>query len=334
MRVVIYGAGAMGTVLGAYITKGGGNIDLVTRNISHVEALNKNGAHITGTVDFTVPVKAYTPEEMSGKYDIIFLMTKQRANAEICTFLADYLADDGVICTLQNGLPEPSVAEIVGGERCMGCAVSWGATLVESGVSKLTSKPEKMTFALGSLEGENRRCGQIKNLLSLVGKVTVEENFIGARWAKLAVNSAFSSLSAITGMTFGELSRNKRAKPVALELLNEAFRVAESCGVTLAEIQGHDIVKIYSYRGGLKRMIALKLLPLAMKDHADIRSGMYYDLSAGAKCDIDRINGLIVRVGKKFGVETPANICALQIVQEIYDGARTISQDNLDLFKL
>ncbi len=334
MRVAIYGAGAMGTVLGAYISKGGGKIDLVTRNLSHVEALNKNGAHIIGTVDFTVPVTAYTPAEMSGKYDIIFLMTKQRANVEICTFLVDYLADDGVICTLQNGLPEPSVAEIVGAQRCMGCAVSWGATLVESGVSKLNSKPEKMTFALGSLEGSNPRCEQIKNLLSLAGKVTVEENFIGARWAKLAINSAFSSLSAITGMTFGEVSRDKKARKVALVILNETFRVAESCGVTLAEIQGYDIVKIYSCKGGLKRRIALMLLPLAMKSHADIRSGMYDDLNSGAKCDIDRINGLVVRVGKKFGVQTPANICAIKIVHEIYEGRRTICRENIEAFNL
>ena len=85
-RYAIYGAGSLGTVLGAYITKNGGEIDLINRNKAHVEALNKNGAKITGTVNLTVPVKAITPEEMSGKYDVIFLMTKQLFNKDVVTF--------------------------------------------------------------------------------------------------------------------------------------------------------------------------------------------------------------------------------------------------------
>ena len=80
ITAAIYGAGSLGTVLGAYITKNGGKIDLINRNKAHVEALNKNGARIIGTVDMTVPVKALTPDQMTEKYDIIFLMTKQREN--------------------------------------------------------------------------------------------------------------------------------------------------------------------------------------------------------------------------------------------------------------
>ena len=69
MKTVIYGAGSLGTVLGAYLAKAGVEVDLVTRNRDHVEAMNKNGAHITGTVDFTVPVHALTPDEMTDKYE-------------------------------------------------------------------------------------------------------------------------------------------------------------------------------------------------------------------------------------------------------------------------
>lgn len=332
MRAAIYGAGAMGTVLGAFIVKGGGNVDLITRNAAHVDALNNNGAHIVGTVDFTVPVHAYTPEEMSGRYDLILLMTKQLSNAEICGFLSPFLAEKGVICTMQNGLPEPSVAEVVGGDRCLGCAVSWGATLVENGVSRLTSEPSKMTFALGSLEGDNPALEGVKNFLSLAGKVSIESNFMGARWAKLAVNSAFSSLSALTGLTFGEVARDKRTKGYALDLLNEAFAVADACGVSLEKIQGHDLEFYYSCKKkGLKRKIALALLPLAMRHHADIRSGMYYDLISGNRCDIDRINGLVVKVGRKFGVKTPLNLNVLRVVHEISAGKREICMENLDL---
>ena len=76
INAAIYGAGSLGTVLGAYITKNGGEIDLINRNKAHVAALNEKGAKITGTVEMTVQVTAFTPDEMTKKYDVIFLMTK------------------------------------------------------------------------------------------------------------------------------------------------------------------------------------------------------------------------------------------------------------------
>ena len=109
MRVAIYGAGAMGTILGAYIAASGKQIDLITRNKEHVDAMKEHGARVLGHADFTVRVNALTPDEMSGVYDIIFLMTKQRENAKILATLKDFLAKHGVICTMQNVLPEPSV---------------------------------------------------------------------------------------------------------------------------------------------------------------------------------------------------------------------------------
>ncbi len=66
MRAAIYGAGAMGTVLGAYISKNGGKIDLFTRDAARVAALNENGARVEGRANFTAPVKAYLPEQMEG----------------------------------------------------------------------------------------------------------------------------------------------------------------------------------------------------------------------------------------------------------------------------
>lgn len=136
MKACIYGAGSLGTILGAYITKNGGEIDLINRNKAHVEALKKNGAKITGTVQMTVPVKAMTPDEMSEKYDLIILLTKQLFNKEVLQGLLPFMNDDCLVCTMQNGIPELSVAEVVGEERTLGCTVSWGATLLGPGDRK------------------------------------------------------------------------------------------------------------------------------------------------------------------------------------------------------
>ena len=114
MKCAIYGAGSLGTVLGAYLTKNGIDIELVNRNVKHTEALKKNGATIKGTVNFNVPVKALFPEEMGDGYDVIFLLTKQLANKDVVEMLKPKLNVDGVIVTLQNGIPEPLIAELVG----------------------------------------------------------------------------------------------------------------------------------------------------------------------------------------------------------------------------
>ena len=63
-RAAIYGAGSLGTILGAFITKNGGQIDLINHNQAHVKALNENGARVVGTMEFTQKVTAITDQPM------------------------------------------------------------------------------------------------------------------------------------------------------------------------------------------------------------------------------------------------------------------------------
>lgn len=330
MKAAIYGAGAMGTVLGAFITASGRQVDLISRNGAHIAALKERGAQISGGVNLTVKVNALTPEEISGKYGVIFLMTKQGGSPE---FLKDILEEDGVVCTLQNGLPESAVAEAVGAGRCLGCAVSWGATLVGSGKAELTSKPGKMTFALGSTGGKNPKTEIVKDYLSCVGKVTLTDNIEGARWAKLAINCAFSSLSAICGITFGEVGKNKITRAAALEILNEVYTVAKKAGVKFEKIQGHRADKLFSYKNGFKKRIAYALLPYAMRGHKRLVSGMYFDLKAKKPCEIGYMNGAVSRVAKEVGALSPLNdrLCAL--AREIERGERKICFENVNLVR-
>ena len=105
MKTAIYGAGSLGTVLGAYLSKAGVDVDLITRNKEHVDAMNKGGAKIIGTVNMTVPVHALTPDQMTEKYELIILLTKQLDNENILRNLEKNMTDDCIVCTLQNGLP-------------------------------------------------------------------------------------------------------------------------------------------------------------------------------------------------------------------------------------
>ena len=331
MNCAIYGAGAMGTVLGAYIARAGRDIDLINHNREHIAALKEKGAHIVGTVDFTQKVNALLPEEMTKKYDIILLMTKQRMNGEIVAFLKDYLKEDGALCTCQNGLPEPKIAEIIGQDRTLGCAIAWGATFRGKGVSELTSDPAALTFSLGAY-GKGNHLQDVKELLECMGQVTVEQNFIGARWSKLLINSAFSGLSTVTGATFGEISVQKSSRRVAQAIMKECIDVAKAAGIRIEPVQGHDIVKLFDYKGKLKKALSFALIPVAMKKHARLISSMLQDLRAGKKCEIDFINGVVCEYGKKYGVPTPCNDKTVQLVHEIEEGKRPIAFENISAY--
>ena len=332
-RYAIYGAGSLGTVFGAYITKNGGQIDLINRNRAHVEALRANGARIIGTVDMTVPVTAYTPDEMSGKYDIILLMTKQLYNAEVVTTLRDYLADDGVIVTLQNGLPEPGIAEIVGSNRTVGCVVEWGATLSAPGECTLTSDPSSLSFHMGRMDGiSDEQFKKVKDLLELMCPVHEEENLIGARWSKLLINATFSGLGTVVGGVFGDVSENKDAAKVAVRCMKECIDVGHAAGAEFAPVQGKNITALFYYKNAIKRAFATFLIPIAMKKHRAIEPSMLQDLKKGKACEIDAINGIVCEWGRKCGVPTPINDKIVEIIKKCESGELSPEASNIKLF--
>lgn len=332
-KYAIYGAGSLGTVLGAYISKSGEEIDLINRNKEHVKALNEKGAKIVGTVDMIVPVKALTVDEMTDKYDVILLLTKQLQNKEVVTKLKDHLTDEGVIVTLQNGLPEPLIAEIVGANHTMGCVVEWGATLKEPGVCELTSDPSSLSFHMGKMDGiSDEQFKMVKELLERMCPVHEEENLLGARWSKLLINATFSGLGTVVGGVFGDVSENKEARKVAVRCMKEVIDVGTSTGVIFAPVQGKNITKLFYYKGALKRAFATFLIPIAMKKHRNIEPSMLQDIKNGKKSEIDAINGVVVEFGEKNGVATPINKRIVEVIKKIENGELKPEESNVKLF--
>lgn len=333
MRYAIYGAGSLGTVLGAYITKNGGEIDLINRNQAHVDALRAHGARITGTVEMTVPVTALTPAEMTGKYDVILLLTKQLHNPEVVTMLRDYLTGDGVLVTLQNGLPEPGIAEIVGANHTMGCVVEWGVTLSAPGVCTLTSDPDSLSFHMGRMEGiSDAQYQTVKALLEKMCPVHEETNLLGARWSKLLINATFSGLGTVMGGTFGTVTGSADGRKVAIRCMKECIDVGRAAGVTFAPVQGKDITKLFDYEGALKRTIGMLLIPIAMKKHRAIEPSMLQDLKSGKPCEVGAINGVVCEYGRKLGVPTPINDRIVEVIKKEQAGKLKLEAANIRLF--
>ncbi len=312
MRICIYGAGAMGTSLGIFLGEGGVDCDFVTRNAAHVEALCRSGRH------------ALLPAEMAGEYDVIFLATKQRESDTIAMFLLPYLAEDGALVTVQNGLPEAGLAKTFGADRVYGAALGWGAQLESPGTVRLTSEG-RPHVALGAY-GRGERLQEIAALFDPKVFSLSVGNLTEIRFAKLVFNASLSTLSAISGLTFGELS--KRYKKLSVALIREVLCVAEVYGCKRLMQNGHEIKKFF------QSPFATLILPFAIKKHAAIRSGMLRDLEAGRRCDIDFVAGAVVRAAKERGVATPLLERGVGLVHDIENGLAEIAPESLGLFAI
>lgn len=337
MKYAIYGAGSLGIVLAAKlrnVTKE--EVIVIDRNPKSVEALNKNGAIVVGTTKMTEKVTAILDTNVTDKYDIIFLMTKQLGNRETIIKISNFLTKDGIICTMQNGLPEQEISDIIGPERTFGCAVGWGATRLEPGVSELTSDPSpaSLSFNIGSFSGiHNNYLDEIKRILYNVGDVSVDENFIGGRWAKILINSALSGTNALCGGTFGDIIENKVSREIILRIFKEGINVAHAANIKIERIQGKDIGKLMDYHNSLTKQICYSIvIPIGLNKTKKLKASMLQDIEKGIPCEIDYINGIVCNFGKKYNCPTPFNDKIVEIVHKFEKKELSPSFENVKYF--
>ncbi|OAX48170.1 MULTISPECIES: ketopantoate reductase family protein [Paenibacillus] len=319
MRIAILGAGSLGTIAGAYIAAGGQNVELIDVYQAHVDALNQTGAQITGTTDFQAKVTAITPEDMSGTYDLILLLTKQLYNESVLQDLLPFLNDQSVVLSLQNGIPEEKVASIVGRERVIAGSVEFGATFIEPGVSRLTtefSRFKQYAFQIGELNGETtERIQQIKSILDLVGGTHISDNLVGTKWSKLLINNAFSGLSAALNVEYGVVLDHDISIVSAVRIANETIKVGHANGVKFATMSGFDIesLEIQSEEDIPERIKTLRVL---MESSRLLKASMLQDLEKQRKTEIDYINGVVPRSASGKQISTPYNDMVVRLVKQ------------------
>ncbi|MDH6351551.1 2-dehydropantoate 2-reductase [Brevibacillus sp. 1238] len=319
MRIAILGAGSLGTVAGAYIAAGGQEVELIDVYQAHVDALNQSGAKIVGTTDFQAKVKAVTPDNMSGVYDLVLLLTKQLHNDSVLRDLLPFLHDQSVVLSLQNGIPEEKVASIVGRERVIAGSVEFGATFMEPGVSKLTTEHrhfKKYAFQIGELDGSTtQRLQQIQAILNLVGGTHISDNLVGTKWSKLLINNAFSGLSAALNTTFGGVLDHEISLISAAHIADETIKVGHANGVQFAAMNGFDPASLELNREEDISPSTQKLLQL-MKASRLLKASMLQDLEKKRKTEIDCINGVIPRLAAGKDILTPYNDLVVQLVKQ------------------
>jgi 2-dehydropantoate 2-reductase len=333
-RIAVMGAGSMGTMLGAGLARAGITVDLVDVAQGQVDALNARGAEILGTVSWSVPVQALTPGEMRGDYDLVFLLVKQTHNEAAFAQLEPHLHTRSIVCTLQNGIPEPAIAAAFGAERSLGCAVTWAGTLLSPGRVESTAAPEKWRALLGAVGGRiPDRATDVQNVLSVMCPAELVGNLRSIRWSKLLVNASFSGMSAALGCTFGEILDNEKAFKCAQYIARECIRVAAAQGIEMAQIwPGIDFKELMDFDTERERLATSETYRHLWGAVRSGKASMLQDLENGRRSEIDFINGLLSETGRDHGVPTPVSDTVVRIVRGIEDGEYSLGLGNLKLF--
>src|SRR4051794_12069562 len=123
-RILIVGAGAIGGVVGAALTDAGHDVSVVDVDAAHREAMQRTGLTIEGYPHTpTVAVLALPPADLAGTFGVVFLAVKSQHTAAALALIVPRLAADGCVVSLQNGLNETAIAELVGAERVLGVVI-------------------------------------------------------------------------------------------------------------------------------------------------------------------------------------------------------------------
>jgi 2-dehydropantoate 2-reductase len=335
MRIAILGAGALGTVAGAYLSRKNLNPVLIDTNRAHVESLNQKGATIVGFDEFTTPVTAILPEQMQGFYDLVLYFVKQTHNEAALAPLLDHLHEDSVVCTLQNGIPEPAVAAIVGERRTVGATVGWPATFEGPGTSRLNIPPALMKFEIGGLE--KTRPGAVAEAAGVLRQICATDEHrdtLDFRWTKLWVNAVFSGMSALCGETYGGVVDDPLGMRVSMFLSNEIIRIARAADITLTFAPGGGHIPSAEFFSEADLPAKQMVVRTYLNPARNTLASMLQDLRRGERTEVDWINGAVVEKGLAIGQPAPLNARLVQMIHEIESGSRQPSLDNCAAFDL
>ena len=225
-KIAMIGAGAIGGITAAFIRQAGHDLEIVCKHQELADRINDRGIHITGIKgEHRVKLKAVkTIADLSGPQDLVFLATKSTDCVEAARDLRPFLKPQSVVVSLQNGICEHALAQVLGKERVVGCVVGWGASYNAPGELEVTSNGE---FVIGRIgHPPDNRLAPIREMLDTVQPTRISTNIIGELYGKLIVNACINSLGVIGGVRLGRLLADKGMRTVFIAIMHEAMTVA------------------------------------------------------------------------------------------------------------
>ena len=337
LRVLVMGAGGIGGICAGTLAEVGADVTAVSSNPAIRAAVEQHGFRLREEgEDRAVPGRIVAEPPAGERFDVIILATQPPQVEDAARSALPVLADDGAMVVLQNGLCEARIARIAGAERVIGAIVAWGASMPEAGLYDRTAMGG---FTIGRMSGEpDELCKRVGTLLEAVGPVTLTSNLLGARWSKLALNCAISSLGTIGGEQLGPLVRIRKVRRLALEIMTEVVAVARKEKVRLEKVAGTlDLDWIALTDAERKKQVGSPGLTASSSAclavgvrYRRMRSSMLAAIERGRTPAIDFLNGEVVDRARLHGIATPVNARVVALVHAIARGQERSSRALLD----
>jgi len=341
-RILVVGAGGIGGIVAGSLAEVGADVTAVSTNPAIRDAVAKDGFRLRDEgEEVAVPGRVVETPTAGERFDVVVLATQPPQVEEAARTALPFLAADGNVVVLQNGLCEDRIAAIVGRPRVIGGIVAWGASMPEPGVYDKTAAGG---FTLGRIDpapdpsGVDDDCRAVGGLLEAVGPVTYTANLMGARWSKLALNCAISSLGTIAGERLGPLVGVRRYRRLALEVMTEVVEVARREGVKLEKVAGTVDLGWLALTPA-EREAKLGTAGLTAKHtllmgvglrYRRMRSSMLAAIERGRTPAVDFLNGEVVARAARHGLDVPVNSRVVELIWAIARGDEKSSRLLLD----
>lgn len=330
MQWLIWGAGAIGGTLGAYLVRAGHDVTFVDNVEAHVVAMARDGLRITGPIDeFTVRAPAFTPESLGGQWQRIVLATKAHHTLSAARALAPHLADDGCVISAQNGLNELAISDVVGAERTVGAFVNFGADYLEPGVIHFGGRG---AVVVGEIDGRlTPRVAEIRDAwAALDASAIATPNIWGYLWGKEAYGAMLFA-TALTNDSIADVLAMPQYAHLFIALAREILAVAGARGVTPEAFDGFDPNAYLPSAASGAAEASLNALVVHNRKSAKTHSGIWRDLAVRKRpTEVDAQLGIVVTLGAHVGVPTPLTATLVSLIHDIEAGRRPQSLETLD----
>ncbi len=328
-RILIWGAGAIGGTVAAYLARAGLDITVVDANEAHVGALRRTGIQLTGPIEsFTQVVPCCLPDGVEGTWDTIFLSTKALHTEDAVRQLLPHLSRQGLVVSLQNGLNELAIADVVGPSRTLGAFVNFGADVLEPGVIHFGGRG---AVVVGELDGRSSQRANrvVQALRHFEPNAVATDNVWGYLWGKMGYGALLFA-GALTNASIVDSLLAPDARPALIELAREVTQVAAAEGVTPMGFNGFDPDAFSSAASPTAVDATFAAMVAFNQASAKTHSGIWRDLAVHhRKTEIDAQFGPILRIARRRGIPAPAIEALVELMHEVESGDRPLAWSNL-----
>lgn len=319
--ILVWGAGAMGGTLAAYLVRAGLDVVVVDNNAKHIEAINHSGLKISGPIEsFTMSVQAVLPHDLKGQYRNIFLCTKAVHTQVACDMLSPHLASDGIVVSVQNGLNEILISDIVGNGRCVGCFVNFGADILSPGHIHYGGRG---AVVIGALDGQNNdRVAQLHQWLQIFEpNAVLTENIFGYLWSKLVYGTLLFATATSNG-SIVEVLEHPKYRTALIALAREVVTVGDAHQVRMESFNGFDPIAFSKAADDPAANQSMDDLVHFNRRSAKSHSGVWRDLAVHKRrTEVDYQLGIVVQEARKLKISTPLIQTVVDAIHAIENGA-------------